>query len=508
MAAYDTPRSQGPHAPDGLARQAGDEGLPFEAFNSSRSSRLRRARQPSQLWRTNTGTNDHFIDIAGTTKQRSSSRVTPRSSYHNSQHSTELVFTSHTSSASSFDGALLLPQVSPAAMSYRDYPPAQHRPLIDLIPAHHDDVDVSDEEDDFYSKEDDQLLNPKLQALITQTSNRVPRKLQRCVGIVLAVAFVFLISWIAYLGPRHAAQMQELKDMDKAPTMSYGSNVRPEFKGMIHIKDMDSQHLPKKGHRLVFVGDVHGCREELEHLLKKANFDKKHDHLVLTGDMIAKGPDSPGVISLAEKLGASCVRGNWEDKVLLSIAESEAPHLDTLPGPDESPDRKTDFLDETSHSHGDYKLRKLAKSFSKHQIAFLQQCPVILRIGNVPNLGEFAVVHAGLVPNMPLENQDPFNVMNMRTINLKTRIPSSKHDGTPWEKFWNHEQKKKSEHDRLSVVYGHNRKRGLNLQEFTFGLDSGCVNGDRLTALVVDHKGKTEIVQVKCHRENGWDNKD
>jgi hypothetical protein len=215
---------------------------------------------------------------------------------------------------------------------------------------------------------------------------------------------------------------------------------------------MDSQHLPKKGHRLVFVGDVHGCREELEHLLKKTNFDKKHDHLVLTGDMIAKGPDSPGVISLAEKLGASCVRGNWEDKLLLSIAESEARHLDTLPGPDESSDRKEDFLDEASHSHGDYKLRKLAKSFSKHNIAYLQQCPVILRIGKVPDLGEFAVVHAGLVPDIPLEQQDPFHVMNMRTIDLKTRIPSSKHDGTPWEKFWNHQQKKKGSHERLSVV--------------------------------------------------------
>ncbi|KAF1357756.1 ser/Thr protein phosphatase-like protein family [Lizonia empirigonia] len=396
-------------------------------------------------------------------------------------------------------------------MSYREYreyrhhPHAQHRPLIDLIPAYHNDVDASDEEDDFYSKEDDHLIHPKWQALITQTSNRIPRRLQRCVVIGLAIALIYLTTWKAYFGPRHAAQLQEIKDMDETPAMSYGSNVRPEFKGMIQVRDMDSQHLPKKGHRLVFVGDVHGCRDELEHLLNKVEFDKKHDHLVLTGDMIAKGPDSPGVISLVEKLGASCVRGNWEDKLLLSIAESEAPHLDTLPGPDEAADRKTDFLDEESHSHGDYALRKLAKSFSKHQIAYLQQCPVILRVGKVPNLGALAAVHAGLVPDIPLEQQDPFHVMNMRTIDLKTRIPSSKHEGMPWEKFWNHQQKKKAEHKRMSIVYGHNRKRGLNLQDFTYGLDSGCVSGGKLTALVVDHKGKTEIIQVKCHQENGWD---
>lgn len=503
--AYDTPRLQGPHAQDGIARQAEDEDWHSQAFNSSRSSRFRRAHHQQQQWQTRAGANDLFIDLTETTKQRPSTRTLPRSQ-NDSQHYTELPFTFQTSPVQSYNSISLLPQASPAVMSYRDHPHAQ-RPLIDLIPQH-DDVDASDEDEDFYSKEDDQLINPKLQALITKTSNRVPRKLQRFVVIVLAIAFVFLTSWKAYLGPRHAAQLQELKDMDEAPTMSYGSNVRPEFKGMIHIKNMDSQHLPKKGHRLVFVGDVHGCREELEHLLKKVNFEKKHDHLVLTGDMIAKGPDSPGVISLAEKLGASCVRGNWEDKLLLSIAESELRHLDTLPGPDESPDRKTDFLDEASHSHGDYALRKLAKSFNKHQITYLQQCPVILRIGKVPNLGEFAVVHAGLVPDISLENQDPFHVMNMRTIDLKTRIPSSKHAGTPWEKFWNHQQKKKTEHERLSVVYGHNRKRGLNLQEFTFGLDSGCVSGGKLTALVVDHKGKTEIIQVKCHQENGWDDKD
>ncbi|KAJ8112881.1 hypothetical protein OPT61_g4852 [Boeremia exigua] len=503
--ACDTPRSQGPRAGDGLARLARDDERPSQALNSSRSSRLCRARQRAKL---QAGANDQFIDVAGSTEQRPSTRTTSRS-HNDFQYCTAFPSAHQTPSVSSHDRATALPSGSPAAdMSYRDYPPAQHRPLIDLIPAHHDDVDTSDEEDDFYSKEDDQVLHPKLQALITQTSNRVPRRLQRCVVIAVAVASVFLISWIAYFGPRHDAQIQELKDMDETPSMGYGSNVRPEFKGMIQIRDMDSQHLPKKGQRLVFVGDVHGCREELEHLLKKTNFNKKHDHLVLTGDMIAKGPDSPGVISLAEKLGASCVRGNWEDKLLLSIAESEERHLDILPGPDESPDRKTDFLDEASHSHGDYALRKLAKSFSKHQIAYIQHCPVILRIGNVPNLGEFAVVHAGLVPNIALENQDPFHVMNMRTINLKTRIPSSKHSGTPWEKFWNHEQKKKAEHERLSVVYGHNRKKGLNLREFTFGLDSGCVSGGKLTALVVDHKGKTEIVQVKCRQEKGWDNED
>ena len=54
--------------------------------------------------------------------------------------------------------------------------------------------------------------------------------------------------------------------MDNTPTMNYGSHVRPDFKGMIHVMDMDEQHLPKHNKRLVFVGDVHGCRDELQRL--------------------------------------------------------------------------------------------------------------------------------------------------------------------------------------------------------------------------------------------------
>ena len=293
--------------------------------------------------------------------------------------------------------------------------------------------------------------------------------------------------------------------MDATPAMSYGHNARPEFKGMIQVRDMDQQHLPTKHNRLVFVGDVHGCKDELKDLLKKVDFDPKHDHLVLTGDMIAKGPDSPGVIKLAQKLSASCVRGNWEDKLLLSIAETQQRHLASMPGPDESTNLAPDVLDEASHSHGDYKLRRLAKKFTKSEISFLQQCPVILRVGHVPNLGSLVAVHAGLVPDTPLERQDPFHVMNMRTIDLKTRIPSSKHDGTPWEKFWNHRQQKLHESKRTTVIYGHNRKRGLNIQEYTYGLDTGCVSGERLTALVVDGHGKTEIVHVKCRNHLGYD---
>lgn len=174
---------------------------------------------------------------------------------------------------------------------YRDYPRPENypRPLIELIPDARHDLDVSDEEDSFYGREDDFLIPAKWQNRITEATDRLPRRIKRYFAVALIFALLYLISWWTYFGPKHTAYRQEVMEMDAAPASTYGSNVRPEFKGMIQVSDMDQQHLPQKGKKLVFIGDVHGCREELEQLLEKVDFRHKHDHLVLTGDMVAKG---------------------------------------------------------------------------------------------------------------------------------------------------------------------------------------------------------------------------
>lgn len=159
------------------------------------------------------------------------------------------------------------------------------RPLIELIPDNHDDIDASDEEDSFYGKDDDFLLPKNLHHKI----DRLPRRVKRYSAIGLAGAFVFLLSWWTIFGPRYAAYKHEYRLMDEPPEMVYGSNARHSFKDLIQVSDLGVEYLPTKGKRLVFVGDVHGCRKELEHLLKKVDFKHKHDHLILTGDMVSKG---------------------------------------------------------------------------------------------------------------------------------------------------------------------------------------------------------------------------
>ncbi|KAF2657266.1 Metallo-dependent phosphatase [Lophiostoma macrostomum CBS 122681] len=371
------------------------------------------------------------------------------------------------------------------------------RPLVDFIPD--DSLHVDDEDAAFYAKDDDYLIHPHWKAMIQRISNRIPRRIKRYSFVYLGLLVLLFIGWKMHFGPKLSLHRQEIAEMEDTSKAAYGINVRPHFKDMVYIKSMDEKHLPKGNKRLIAVGDVHGCKEELEQLLKEVEFNEAHDHLILTGDIVAKGPDSAGVVSLAQKYGASCVRGNHEDKLLLSIAETSERKA-SLPGPTDNDPKNSDFLDEESHSHGadDYTLRKLAKQFSAEQITWLKELPVILKVERIPLMGEVLVVHAGLVADVPLDQQDPFQVMNMRTIDLKTRMPSEERKFTEWEKYWNHQQKKKAETERQTVIYGHDAKRGKNIKKFTKGLDSNCVRGGHLTALIIDSEGKTTVTQVKC----------
>ena len=42
--------------------------------------------------------------------------------------------------------------------------------------------------------------------------------------------------------------------------------------------------------RLLVLGDLHGCKDELAELLLKANYTHGKDNLILAGDLVDKGP--------------------------------------------------------------------------------------------------------------------------------------------------------------------------------------------------------------------------
>ncbi len=310
---------------------------------------------------------------------------------------------------------------------------------------------------------------------------------------------------------------------------SFGSNLRPTFPNMIQVKDLDPGFVPKASapkhptannvNRLIFIGDVHGCLDELKALLERVNFNAKRDHLITTGDLITKGPESVRTVDFVRKMGASCIRGNHEDRILLiaQALNSTSLHL-------ENPATNgVDNLDEQSFSLSDSPDRALAASLSAKQISYLETCPVILRVGFLkPLAGDLVVVHAGLVPGLPLERQDPTAVMSIRSIDLDTHVPSknwNSEGSVHWIKLWNKHQQslpaqwslfptsdpdaQKAKESHTTVIYGHDARRGLQLKQYSKGIDTGCVRGGKLTALVLSDGGSWQTVQVRCkdHRK-------
>ncbi|EGR2284996.1 bis(5'-nucleosyl)-tetraphosphatase (symmetrical) [Vibrio parahaemolyticus] len=69
------------------------------------------------------------------------------------------------------------------------------------------------------------------------------------------------------------------------------------------------------------VGDIQGCFDELQQLLKRVNFSTQHDQLWLAGDLVARGPKSLETLRFVKSLGdsAKVVLGN-HDLHLLAVS--------------------------------------------------------------------------------------------------------------------------------------------------------------------------------------------
>ena len=54
--------------------------------------------------------------------------------------------------------------------------------------------------------------------------------------------------------------------------------------------------------RTIIIGDIHGCFDKFEELLRKIDFDASQDRLVLNGDLMDRGKSSYEVFCKAVKL--------------------------------------------------------------------------------------------------------------------------------------------------------------------------------------------------------------
>ena len=197
--------------------------------------------------------------------------------------------------------------------------------------------------------------------------------------------------------------------------------------------------------RTVIVGDVHGCTSELEDLLEAVRFGGA-DQLVLVGDLVVRGPDPHGTLALVRSLGGRAVRGNHEGKLLAWRRHHKAL------GPEHE---------------------RAARALSEGDWQMLEMLPFWL---DLPAHG-VRVVHAGVVPGLPIHRVPPEALTKMRSIDDHGHWSDDGDAGPLWGTKYT---------GPPHVVVGHNAHPGPPFHPWATGIDTGCVYGGRLTAMVLD----------------------
>lgn len=229
------------------------------------------------------------------------------------------------------------------------------------------------------------------------------------------------------------------------------------------LLDAITQRALERQPRVIVIGDVHGCIDELQSLLRKCDY-RPGDLIVFLGDLVSKGPDSLSVVQMARELGAIGVRGNHDFEVIRW-------HQAIKSGVDPPVIGSEHY--------------QIASSLSKADLRWMYSLPWYLSSKELNAL----FVHAGFVSGIRLGKQNPRLMMNMRSILPDGTVTSKFFNNWPWARLWDGPQ---------TVLFGHDADRGLQQYEHAIGLDTGCVYGGRLTACILPEK---RLVSVSAKRE-------
>jgi len=216
------------------------------------------------------------------------------------------------------------------------------------------------------------------------------------------------------------------------------------------------------------IGDVHGCRAELEQLLTALGYELERDdagravgarhpdrRAIFVGDLVDRGPDTPGVLRLVMGMVAAgtafCVAGNHEAKLAKALGGRNV--------------RLNHGLPETMEQ-----LAGQPEAFRAEVARFIDG----LISHYVLDGGRLVVAHAGLI-----ERYQGRASGRVREFCLYGQTTGETDEyGLPIRYPWAQEYR-----GRAMVVYGHTPVPRAEWLNNTLCLDTGCVFGGRLTAL-------------------------
>jgi bis(5'-nucleosyl)-tetraphosphatase (symmetrical) len=260
------------------------------------------------------------------------------------------------------------------------------------------------------------------------------------------------------------------------------------------------------------IGDLQGCFESLQALLEECRFDIARDQLWFVGDLVNRGPRSLEVLRYVRSLGerAVTVLGN-HDLHLLMVAEgcAKANASDTLQDILGAPDRDELLAwlrgQKMIHAEGGYAMvhAGLLPSWSLQEA--LELGVEVEQALRGPRYRELMSRMYGNRPDAWDESLSGYDRLRV-IINAMTRLrictPEGRmefgykgrvEDVPPGHVPWFAVPGRKSAD--TTVICGHWSALGLRAEKNLLALDSGCLWGQRLSAVRLEDR---RIFQVAC----------
>lgn len=228
-----------------------------------------------------------------------------------------------------------------------------------------------------------------------------------------------------------------------------------------------------EGERIYVIGDVHGRLDLFDALLDAIEIDDGESPpaattIVLLGDLVDRGPDSAGVVSRACELQARrrvrILAGNHEEMFLQSFDDRNM---------------LRHFLKhggrETLFSYGISRDRYNESTLDELQQLMREAVPLADReflqgFEEFVIAGDYLLVHAGILPEIPLEQQSRHDMLWIRDRFLRHSAPHSH-----------------------MVVHGHTIVEDVDERANRIAIDTGAYRTGRLTALVLEERTRRYI---------------
>lgn len=240
------------------------------------------------------------------------------------------------------------------------------------------------------------------------------------------------------------------------------------FKKTVPQRPLDTARVPD-GMRVYAIGDIHGRNDLLQTLLKQVEADDAargaaDTHIIFLGDLMDRGSDSAGVIETAMALRDAgrkvrFLMGNHEEVFVRACRKNDTKvtRFFLRIGGEETvlsyPITRAEYITLDMEQLSE----RLATLVPEAHLEFVESFEDQIVIG------DYAFVHAGIRPGVPMAEQKPSDLRWIREDFVDQRGDLEK-----------------------VIVYGHTIYDEVEERGSRIGIDTGAYASDKLTALALE----------------------